>query len=250
MKIIVPVKQVIDPYVKVRVKADRSGVETDNVKMAVNPFDEIALEAALRLCESGQASEILAVSIGPESVQTALRTALAMGADRALHIEAPNQTQPLDVARALHQLCQVELPRLVIMGKQAIDDDANQVGQMLAALLEWPQATFASAIELDGERVVVTREVDAGLERIALKCPAIITADLRLNEPRYPKLPDIMKAKRKPIESWPSDQLNFAWHTGLTTLEVNTPPERIGGARVSTTAELMQKLKEVAKVIS
>jgi electron transfer flavoprotein beta subunit len=250
MKIIVPVKQVIDPYVKVRVKADRSGVETDNVKMAVNPFDEIALEAALQLREAGQASEILAVSIGPESVQPALRTALAMGANRALHIEAPAGIQPLDVARALQQVCEQESPDLVIMGKQAIDDDANQVGQMLAALLSWPQATFASNITLEGQRVVVTREVDAGLERIAMQCPAIITADLRLNEPRYPKLPDIMKAKRLPIESLPSDQLNFAWHTHLKTLEVNTPPERIGGARVANTAELIQKLRDEAKVIT
>lgn len=250
MKIIVPVKQVIDPYVKVRVKADRSGVETENVKMAVNPFDEIALEAALQLREAGHATEILAVSIGPQSVEPALRTALAMGADRALHIEAPTQTQPLDVARALQQVCQTEAPQLVIMGKQAIDDDANQVGQMLAALLGWPQATFASAILMEGDRVVVTREVDAGLERIAMNCPAIITADLRLNEPRYPKLPDIMKAKRKPIESWSAEQLNFSWHTGLTTLEVNTPPERVGGARVASTADLVQKLREEAKVIA
>ena len=249
MKIIVPIKQVIDPYVKVRVKADRSGVETDNVKMAVNPFDEIALEAALQLREAGLASEILAVSIGPPSIEPALRTALAMGADRALQIDAPPITQPLDVARALQQLCESEAPQLVLMGKQAIDDDANQVGQMLAALLGWPQATFASAIQMEGERVVVTREVDAGLERIAMHCPAIITADLRLNEPRYPKLPDIMKAKRKPIESWTSDQLNFDWHQGLTVLEVNTPPERVGGARVSSTAELVQKLTEEAKVI-
>ena len=249
MKIVVPVKRVIDAYVKVRVKSDGSGVDMENVKMALNPFDEIALEAAIRIKESGAASEVLAVTAGPESAQQQLRTALAMGADRALQIETPADIQPLNVAQLLQALCEREQPDLVLMGKQAIDDDANQVGQMLAALQGWAQGTFISSIEPAADEVVVTREVDAGLERLALPLPAVVTVDLRLNEPRYPKLPDIMKAKRKPIETLQPEDLGVALHNGLTVLKVEEPPARIGGRRVSDVAELVDKLKHEAKVI-
>lgn len=249
MKIVVPVKRVIDAYVKVRVKKDGSGVETDNVKMALNPFDEIALEAAIRLKESGAASEVLAVTAGPEAAQLQLRTALAMGADRALQIEAPADIQPLNVAQLLQALCTREQPDLVLMGKQAIDDDCNQVGQMLAALQGWAQGTFISAIEPGDGVIQVTREVDAGHEKLALPLPAVVTADLRLNEPRYPKLPDIMKAKRKPIETLSPDDLGVTLHSGLRVLKVEEPPERTGGGRVRDVAELVDKLKHEAKVI-
>ncbi|MCH8553201.1 MAG: electron transfer flavoprotein subunit beta/FixA family protein [Natronospirillum sp.] len=249
MKIVVPVKRVIDAYVKVRVKSDGSGVDTENVKMALNPFDEIALEAAMRLKESGQASEVVAVTAGPEAAQQQLRTALAMGADRALHIDTPADIQPLAVARLLVAICDREQPDLVLMGKQAIDDDANQVGQMLAALQGWAQGTFISALEPGEGEVLVTREVDSGHERLALPLPAVVTVDLRLNEPRYPKLPDIMKAKKKPIEGLTPEELAVDISTGLSVLKVEEPPARVGGARVNSVAELVEKLQQEAKVI-
>jgi electron transfer flavoprotein beta subunit len=249
MKILVCVKRVVDYNVKVRVKADGSGVETANVKMSMNPFDEIAVEEAVRLKEAGTASEIVAVSLGVPQCQETLRTALAMGADRAILVETAAELQPLAVAKALKALVDKEQPQLVILGKQAIDDDANQTGQMLAALLAWPQGTFASKVAVSGGEVAVTREIDGGLETVSLKLPAVVTTDLRLNEPRYVTLPNIMKAKKKPLETLQPEALGVDVTPRLKTLKVDEPPKRQGGARVADVAELVAKLKNEAKVI-
>ena len=249
MKILVPVKRVVDAYVKVRVKSDGSGVETNNIKMSMNPFDEIAVEEAVRLKEAGVATEVVAVTIGGSASQEQLRTALAMGVDRAMLIEAEGEVQPLVVARTLSAVCDQESPDLVIMGKQAIDDDANQTGQMLSALRGWAQGTFISKLETGDGEVTITREVDGGLERLKLPLPAIITVDLRLNEPRYPKLPNIMKAKKKPIEQTTIADLGVEATTNLKQLKVEEPPARKGGIKVSSVDELVDKLKNEAKVI-
>jgi electron transfer flavoprotein beta subunit len=249
MKIIVPVKRVIDANVRVRVKSDQSGVETANVKMAINPFCEIAVEQAIRFKEAGLAQEVVVVTIGASQSQDILRTALAMGADRAILIETEPAPQPLAVARLLKTLADREAPRLFILGKQAIDDDNNQTGQMLSALLGWPQATFASRIELADDRALVTREIDGGLETLSLRLPAVITTDLRLNEPRYIKLPDIMKAKKKPLDVLKPADLGMAMPPGLKTLKVVEPPKRSAGIKVADVAELVHKLKNEAKVI-
>ncbi|UCD67516.1 MAG: electron transfer flavoprotein subunit beta/FixA family protein [Betaproteobacteria bacterium] len=249
MKVLVPVKRVVDYNVKVRVKSDGSGVETANVKMSMNPFDEIAVEEAVRLKEAGVVSEIIAVSIGSGGCQETLRTALALGADRAILVETPVETQPLAVARVLEKLVGKEQPQMVIMGKQAIDDDFNQTGQMLAALLGWSQATFASRVRIEGEAVQVTREIDGGLETLLVKLPAVITTDLRLNEPRYVTLPNIMKAKKKPLENVTPDSLEVDVTPRLKTLKVVEPPKRSAGQKVQSVAELVEKLKNEAKVI-
>src|SRR3981081_2296123 len=232
MKILVAVKRVVDFNVKVRVKADGSGVETANVKMSMNPFDEIAVEEAVRLEGAGGGTEIVVVSCGPQACQETLRTALAIGADRAILVETGAELQPLAVAKLLKAVCQKESPQLVILGKQAIDDDSNQTGQMLAALLGWPQATFASKIELGGGGARVTREVDGGLETISIKLPAVVTTDLRLNEPRYVTLPNIMKAKKKTLETLKPDALGVDVSPRLTTLKVVEPPKRTAGIKV------------------
>ena len=249
MKLLVPVKRVIDYNVKVRVKADGSGVETAGVKMSMNPFDEIAVEEAVRLKERGTATEIVVVSIGVAQCADTLRTALAMGADRAILVQTEVSPEPLAVAKMLRVLVEREQPGLVIMGKQAIDDDMNATGQMLAALLGWPQGTFASRVVVDGEELVVTREVDGGLETVALRMPAIVTADLRLNEPRYATLPGIMKAKKKPIETLTPEALGVDATPRLTTLRVSEPPTRKAGRKVASVAELVALLKTEAKVI-
>jgi electron transfer flavoprotein beta subunit len=249
MKILVPVKRVVDYNVKVRVKADGTGVETANVKMSMNPFDEIACEEAVRLKEAGVATEIVAVSIGPTQCQETLRTALAVGADRAILVETGADVQPLAVAKILQKLVEKESPKLVILGKQAIDDDSNQTGQMLAALLGGPQATFASKVKLAGEGAEVTREVDGGLETLAINLPAIVTTDLRLNEPRYVTLPNIMKAKKKTLDITKPDDLGVDVAPRLKTLKVQEPPKRKGGAMVKDVGELVDKLKNEAKVI-
>jgi len=244
MKIVVTAKRVIDFNVKIRVKADQSGVETTNVKMSMNPFDEIAVEAAVRLKEQGIAKEIIVVSMGTTAVQETLRTALALGADRAIHIQTETELQPLAVAKLLQALVQQEKPDLVLMGKQAIDDDCNQTGQMLAGLLHWSQGTFASKLIVENERVLVTREIDGGLETIALKLPAVITTDLRLNQPRYASLPNIMKAKQKPLQVMTPEQLAVDITPHWTTLKVTTPPARKTGIKVNSVAELMEKLNQ------
>jgi len=249
MKILVPVKRVVDYNVKVRVKADQSGVETANVKMSMNPFDEIAVEEAVRLKEAGKADEVIVASLGPAQCQETLRTAMALGADRGLLVETDAELQPLAVAKLLRTLVEREQPGLVILGKQAIDDDSNQTGQMLAALLGWPQGTFASGVILGGDSVEVTREVDGGLETLALDLPAVITTDLRLNEPRYAKLPEIMKAKRKPLDRLSPEELGVDITPRLATLKVAEPPKRQGGTRVASVAELVDKLRNEAKVI-
>lgn len=249
MKILVPVKRVIDYNVKVRVKADETGVELANVKMAMNPFDEIAVEQAIRLKEAGTATEVVAVSIGPAQSQETIRTALAMGADRGIHVEASHDTEPLAIAKILKALVEKEEPGLVILGKQAIDDDSNQTGQMLSALLGWPQATFASGVEVAGDVVNVIREVDGGLEHITSKMPAIITVDLRLNEPRYASLPNIMKAKKKPLDQVSLDELGVDAAQRLTVVKVEEPPAREAGITVGSVSELVEKLKNEAKVI-
>ena len=249
MKLLVAVKRVIDANVKVRVKADGSGVETANVKMAMNPFCEIAVEEAIRLKEAGKATEIVAVSAGPAACQETIRTALAMGADRGIHIATDVVLQPLAVAKLLKAVVDKEQPGLVILGKQAIDDDCNQTGQMLAALLGWPQGTFASKLVPSDGAITVTREVDGGLETVELKMPAVITADLRLNEPRYASLPNIMKAKKKPIESLTPEQLGVDPAPRLKTLRVVEPPKRKSGVKVKNAAELVDKLRNEAKVI-
>ena len=249
MKVLVAVKRVIDANVKVRVKGDGSGVETANVKMAMNPFDEIGVEEALRLKEAGKATEIVAVSCGVQQCQETIRTALAMGADRGIHVLTDVELQPLAVAKLLKAVVAKEQPGLVILGKQAIDDDSNQTGQMLAGLLGWPQATFASKLAPDGGALTVTREVDGGLETVKLKLPAVITTDLRLNEPRYASLPNIMKAKKKPIEALTPDQLGVDPAPRLKVLKVVEPPKRKSGVKVKTVAELVDKLRNEAKVI-
>lgn len=250
MKILVPVKRVIDYNVKVRVKADGSGVETANVKMSMNPFDEIAVEEAVRLKEKGIAKEVVAVSIGTEAVLETLRSALALGADRATHISVRAQDlAPLLTAKLLKALASEEKPELIILGKQAIDDDASQTGQMLAALLNWPQGTFASKLEIEGEYAVVTREVDGGHMTVKLKLPAVITTDLRLNEPRYVSLPGIMKARGKAIAKKEASALDVNLMSRATLLKVEEPPKRKAGIKVKTVAELVDKLKNEAKVL-
>jgi len=248
MKALVPVKRVIDFNVKVRVKADRTGVDLANVKMSMNPFDEIAVEEAIRLKEKGKVTEIVAISIGPTQAQETIRTALAMGADRGILIKADGEVEPLAVAKLLKAVCEAEKPGLVIMGKQAIDDDSNQTGQMLAALLDWPQGTFASKVELDGGRVKVTREVDGGLQTVDLKLPAIVTTDLRLNEPRYASLPNIMKAKKKPIEEKTPADYGVDITPRLRVVQVNEPAKRQAGVKVQSVAELVDKLKETGVI--
>ena len=249
MKVLVPVKRVIDYNVKVRVKADQSGVELANVKMSMNPFDEIAVEEAIRMREAGKAAEVVAVSIGPQQAQETIRTALAMGADRGIHVVHDGELEPLAVAKMLKAIVEKEQPGIVILGKQAIDDDCNQTGQMLSALLGWSQATFASKIEIGEGALTVTREVDGGLETISVKTPAIVTTDLRLNEPRYASLPNIMKAKKKPIDPTTPADLGVDPTPRLTTLKVVEPPKRQGGVKVADVAELVSKLKNEAKVI-
>jgi electron transfer flavoprotein beta subunit len=249
MKILVAVKRVVDFNVKVRVKGDGSGVETANVKMSMNPFDEIALEEAVRLKEKGAASEIIAVSCGVQACQETLRTALAIGADRAILVETDVELQPLAVAKLLKKLVEKESPKLVLLGKQAIDDDSNQTGQMLAALLNWPQATFASKLNISGEKAEVTREVDGGLETLSIKLPAIVTTDLRLNEPRYVTLPNIMKAKKKTLENLKPDALGVDVSPRLSTLKVVEPAKRKAGTKVADAKALVDKLRNEAKVI-
>ena len=250
MKVLVPVKRVIDYNVKIRVKPDGSGVDTSNVKMSMNPFDEIAVEEAVRLKEKGIVTEIIAVSCGTTACQETLRTALAIGADRAVLVETEVELQPLAVAKLLKALADKEQPQLVILGKQAIDDDANQVGQMLAALLGWPQATFASKVDIADGHATVNREIDGGLETLKLVLPAVITADLRLNEPRYATLPNIMKAKKKPMEIVKPDALGVDVMPRLTTLKVVEPAKRKGGGKVADVKELVAKLRNEAKVIA
>jgi electron transfer flavoprotein beta subunit len=249
MKILVAVKRVVDFNVKVRVKADNTGVETANVKMSMNPFDEIAVEAAVRLKEAGAATEIVVVSCGAQACQETLRTALAIGADRAILVETNEELQPLAVAKLLQAIARKESPQLVILGKQAIDDDSNQTGQMLAALLGWPQATFASKIELTPPGAKVTREVDGGLETLSIKLPAVITTDLRLNEPRYVTLPNIMKAKKKTLETLKPDALGVDVSPRLQTLKVVEPAKRKAGIKVADAKALVDKLRNDAKVI-
>jgi electron transfer flavoprotein beta subunit len=249
MKILVCVKRVVDANVKISVKADNSGVDLANLKMAMNPFDEIAVEEAVRLRESNKADEGVVVSLGPKACQETLRTALAMGLDRAVLVETGTELQPLDVAKLLAELVCREQPDLVIMGKQAIDDDNNQTGQMLAALLGWGQGTFASRVAISEREIEVTREIDGGLEILALPLPAVVTADLRLNEPRYVKLPNIMKAKKKPLEVITPNDLGVAIRPRLETLKVEEPPKRGGGVKVADVSELVDKLRNEARVI-
>ena len=249
MKILVPVKRVVDYNVNIRVKADGSGVDLANVKMSMNPFDEIAVEEALRLREAGIASEVVAVSIGPKEAQETVRTALAMGADRGIVLEADGTVEPLAVAKLLKAIVAEEAPGLVILGKQAIDDDSNQTGQMLAALLGWPQGTFASRIVLAEGNIEVTREVDGGLQTVRLALPAVVTADLRLNEPRYASLPNIMKAKKKPIDLRPAAQYGVDLTPRLTVLKTAEPPVRPAGRRLASVAELVDRLKAEAGVL-
>jgi electron transfer flavoprotein beta subunit len=249
VKILVGVKRVIDYNVKIRVKADKSGVETSNVKMSMNPFDEIAVEEAVRLKEKGIATEIIAVSLGPVAAQETIRTALAIGADRGIHVVTDIELQPLAVAKLLKAVVDREKPDLVILGKQAIDDDSNQTGQMLAALAGWPQGTFASKVTPADGHVEVVREVDGGLETVKLTLPAVITTDLRLNEPRYASLPNIMKAKKKPIEQLTPEALGVDPAPRLTVLKVEEPPKRSAGKKVGSIAELVDKLKHEARVI-
>lgn len=249
MKALVTVKRVVDYNVRIRVKSDESGVDTDNVKMSMNPFDENGIEEALRMREAGVVSEVIAVSVGSAKSQETLRTALAMGADRAIYIEAEDSTEPLAVAKLLAKIVEQESPGVVILGKQAIDDDCNQTGQMLAALLDWPQGTFASKAQIEGDTLTLTRETDAGLETLALTLPAIITTDLRLNEPRYPKLPDIMRAKKKTIDTFDAAALGVDISPRLTVVKVSNPPEREPGIKVADAAELIDKLRNEAGVI-
>jgi len=249
LKVMVAVKRVIDFNVKVRVKSDGSGVETTNVKMSMNPFDEIAIEEAVRLKEKGVATEIVAVSCGVISSQETLRTALALGADRAILVHTDAELQPLAVAKLLAAIAKNESPRIVILGKQAIDDDANQTGQMLAALLDWPQATFASHVDIGEDKATVKREVDGGLETVEVRLPAVVTTDLRLNEPRYATLPNIMKAKKKPLETLTPEALGVDVTPRLATLKVTEPVKRKGGGRVADVKELVAKLRSEAKVL-
>ena len=249
MKILVPVKRVIDYNVKPRVKADGSGVDLANVKMSMNPFDEIAVEEAIRIKEAGNAEEIVAVSVGPAKAQETLRTALAMGADRAILVESDEDLEPLAVAKILKAIVEEEQPGLVLLGKQSISDDSNQTGQMLAALLDRPQGTFANTITLEGDSITVKREIDGGLETVKLTLPAIVTTDIRLNEPRYASLPNIMKAKKKPLDSMTPGDLGVDVGARLTVVKVEDPPARDAGVKVADVAELVDKLKNEAKVI-
>jgi electron transfer flavoprotein beta subunit len=248
MKILVPVKRAVDKDVKIRVKSDGSGVELTNVKMSMNPFDEIAVEEAIRLKETGKATEIVAVSIGPAQATETIRTALAMGADRGILVKAEGTVEPLAVAKILKAIVAAEQPGIVIMGKQAIDDDSNQTGQMLAALLGWPQGTFASKIAFDGDALMVTREVDGGLQTVKLKLPAIVTTDLRLNEPRYASLPNIMKAKKKPIDEKSPADYAVEIKPRLEVVKTTEPPVRKAGVKVKTVDELVAKLKEAGVI--
>jgi len=250
MKILVPIKRVVDYNVKVRPKADESGVDLNNVKMAINPFCEIAVEEAVRLKESGSATEIVAVTVGAENSQEQLRTALALGADRAILVETDLEVEPLGISKVLKAIVEKESPNLIVMGKQAIDGDNNQTGQMLAALMNYPQATFASELKIEGEKAVVTREVDGGLQTISINLPAVVTSDLRLNEPRYASLPNIMKAKQKPLDIIKSDDLRVDLNPRISTLKVSPPPEREAGIIVESVDQLVEKLKNEAKVIS
>ncbi len=249
MKVLVAVKRVVDYNVKIRVKADKTGVDLANVKMSMNPFDEIAVEEGLRLREAGVATEVVAMSVGPQAAQETLRTALAMGADRGILVKTDETVEPLGVAKLMKAVVEEEKPDLIIVGKQAIDDDSNQTGQMLAALLGWSQGTFASEVNLDGGTAKVTREVDGGLQTIELKMPAVVTTDLRLNEPRYASLPNIMKAKKKPIDEKTPEDLGVDISPRLKTLKVEEPAKREAGVRVESVAELVDKLKNEAGVI-
>ncbi len=249
MKVLVPIKRVVDFTVKVRVKSDSSGVDLDNVKMSMNPFDEIAVEEAIRLKERGIVTEIVTVSIGSPACQETLRTAMAMGADRSILIESENGLEPLAIAKVLKTVVLKENPQVVILGKQAIDDDSNQTGQLLAGLLDWPQATFASKLEMTNGKAVVTREIDGGLETLEVTLPAVITTDLRLNEPRYTTLPNIMKAKKRPLDILKVADLQIDIAPRLTTLKVEAPRPRKAGIRVASVEELITKLRDEAKVI-
>ena len=250
MKVLVPIKRVVDYNVKVRAKSDESGPDLANVKMAINPFCEIAVEEAVRLKESGQAEEVIAVSIGNSATQEQLRTALALGADRAILVETDIETEPLSVAKLLKSIVDKEEPDLIILGKQAIDDDSNQTGQMLASLLSFPQGTFASEIKIEEGKISVVREVDGGLQTVLLNLPAVVTTDLRLNEPRYASLPNIMKAKKKPLDTVTPEDLNVDPTPRIETLKVSPPPERAAGVVVENVDELIDKLKNEAKVIT
>jgi len=249
MKVLVTVKRVIDYNVQIRVKADGSGVETDNVKMSMNPPDENAVEEALRIKESGKADEVIIVSIGEEKAQETIRTGLAMGADRGIHVKVPHDIEPLSVAKILEKIVEKEQPKLILMGKQAIDDDSNQTGQMLSAKLGWSQGTFSSKIELENDIAIITREIDEGLETIKTPLPVVATCDLRLNEPRYASLPNIMKAKKKPIDTFTSEELGVDVTPRMKQIKVTEPPKREKGIIVKDVAELVQKLKHEAKVI-
>jgi len=249
MKIVVPVKRVVDYNVKVRVKPDQTGVDLANVKMSMNPFCEIAVEEAIRLKEKGIATEIVVVSVGPAQAQETIRTALAMGADRGILVQTDETVEPLAVAKILKAIAEEEAPQIVLLGKQAIDDDANQTGQMLAALLDWPQGTFASEVAVDGDKINVTREIDGGLQTVALELPAVVTSDLRLNEPRYASLPNIMKAKRKPIDTKAPGDYGVEIAPRLNVLKVTEPAKREAGIKVESVEELVSKLKDEAGVI-
>jgi len=249
MKLLVTVKRVIDYNVQIRVKADGSGVEKDNVKMSMNPPDENAVEEALRIKEAGKADEIIILSIGNDKAQETIRTALAMGADRGIHIKTDNDLEPLAISKIISKVAEEEKPSIILMGKQAIDDDCNQTGQMTSALLNWPQATFASKIEIEGQNAIVTREIDEGLETIEVNIPAIVTCDLRLNEPRYASLPNIMKAKKKPLEQLNASDLGVDTKARIEQIKVEEPPKRKAGIKVASVSELVQKLKNEAKVI-
>ena len=249
MKLLVTVKRVIDYNVQIRVKADGSGVEKDNVKMSMNPPDENAVEEALRIKEAGKAGEIIILSIGNDKAQETIRTALAMGADRGIHIKTENDLEPLAISKIISKVAEEEKPSIILMGKQAIDDDCNQTGQMTSALLNWPQATFASKIEIEGQNAIVTREIDEGLERIKVSIPFVASCDLRLNEPRYASLPNIMKAKKKPIDTKDASTLGINIESRIEQIKVEEPPIRQKGIMVSDVAELVQKLKHEAKVI-
>ena len=249
MKLLVTVKRVIDYNVQIRVKADGSGVEKDNVKMSMNPPDENAVEEALRIKETGKADEIIILTIGNDKAQETIRTALAMGADRGIHIKTDNDLEPLAISKIISKVAEEEKPSIILMGKQAIDDDSNQTGQMTSALLNWPQATFASKIEIEGQNAIVTREIDEGLERIKVSIPFVASCDLRLNEPRYASLPNIMKAKKKPIDTKEASSLGINIEPRIEQIKVEEPPVRQKGIMVSDVAELVQKLKHEAKVI-
>ncbi|MEM7619943.1 MAG: electron transfer flavoprotein subunit beta/FixA family protein [Pseudomonadota bacterium] len=250
MKILVPVKRVIDYNIKVRVKSDGSGVDLANVKMSMNPFDEIAVEEAVSLKEQGKAEEVVAVSIGPEKAQETIRSALAMGADRGIHVKTDQIVEPLSVAKILQVITLQENPNIIIMGKQAIDDDCNQTGQMLAALLNWPQGTFASEVKLNEQQIDVTREIDGGLQTVRLNLPAIVTTDLRLNEPRYASLPNIMKAKKKPIDAMTPEELDIDISPRLKILQTREPEVRVGGVKLESVEQLIDKLTNEAGILS